>query len=82
MFNLISMNAIKNDFDGAMERQGYVRAKVMCEKWGITTEKLAKLMKKGFTCDNFIVNGVRYISRAAKGPEETDEPEKTEEVDV
>lgn len=82
MFNLISMNSIKTDFDGAMERQGYVRAKVMCEKWGITTDKLAKLMKKGFECDSFIVNGVRYISRAAKGPEETDEAEKTEEADT
>jgi hypothetical protein len=67
-----------------MERQGYVRAKVMCEKWGITTDKLAKLMKKGFTCDSFIVNGVRYISRDAKGPEATveAEPEKTEEDDA
>ena len=69
MFNLISMNAIRNDFDGAMERQGYVRAKVMCDKWGITPNQLSKLIKKGFVCDSFIVNGVRYISKDAERPQ-------------
>ena len=68
MFGLISMKKIRTDFDGAMNKQGYVRAKVMCERWEITTNQLSKAFQKGYTCDNFIVNGVRYISIYADPP--------------
>ena len=69
MLNLVSMSSIRKDFDAAMKKQGYVRAKVMCDQWGITNEKLNKLIKNGFVCDNFIVNNVRYISVNAEGPQ-------------
>lgn len=68
MFGLVCMNRIKKDFDGAMEREGYVRAKVMCEKWGITTSQFNKAFQKGYTCDSFIVNNVRYVSIYADAP--------------
>lgn len=68
MFGLVCMNRIKKDFDGAMEREGYVRAKVMCEKWGITTSQFNKAFQKGYTCDSFIVNNVRYVSIYADPP--------------
>jgi len=68
MFNLVSMNAIKADFDSAMEKQGYVRAKVLCDKWGITTDKFNRLIKKGFECDSFVVNGVRYVQKDSVAP--------------
>lgn len=68
MFNLVSMNAIKADFDAAMEKQGYVRAKVLCDQWGITTDKLNRLIKKGFECDSFVVNGVRYVQKDSIAP--------------
>lgn len=68
MFGLVCMNRIKRDFDGAMEREGYVRAKVMCEKWGITTSQFNKAFQKGYTCDSFIVNNVRYVSIYADAP--------------
>ena len=68
MFGLVCMNRIKRDFDGAMEHEGYVRAKVMCEKWGITTSQFNKAFQKGYTCDSFIVNNVRYVSVYADAP--------------
>lgn len=70
MFNFISMNAIRKDFDGAMKKAGYVRAKVICEAWGISSDKFASLLKKGFECDSFIVNGVRYVSVYTQKPED------------
>lgn len=69
MFNLVSMKSIREDFDAAMERQGYVRSKIMLDKWGITANQFQKLIKKGFECDSFVVNGVRYISVNAQGPQ-------------
>lgn len=68
MFNLVSMNAIRTDFDAAMEKQGYLRATVMYKNWGITAKKFAALVKKGYDCDSFIVNGVRYIHKDAPNP--------------
>lgn len=68
MFNFVSMNAIKANFDAAMKKQGYVRAKVLCDKWGITTDKLSHLIKKGFECDSFVVNGVRYVQKDTISP--------------
>jgi len=68
MLSLVSMASIRKDFDAAMEKQGYVRAKVMCEKWCITSDQLSRLIKKGFECDTFIVNGVRYISKDTPEP--------------
>ena len=70
MLNFVSMNAIRQDFDAAIEKQGYVRAKVMCDKWGITTDKLSKAIKNGYVCDCFMVHNVRYISVNAEKPEE------------
>lgn len=69
MFKFVSMKSIREDFDAAMERQGYVRAKIMTDKWGITASQFQKLLKKGFECDTFVVNGVRYISVNAEGPQ-------------
>lgn len=68
MFGFVRMSRIKKDFDAAMEREGYVRAKVLCEKWGITTAQFNKAFQKGYTCDNFIVNNVRYVSVYADPP--------------
>lgn len=71
MFNLVSMKSIKKDFDAAMEREGYVRAKVLCDAWGISPEKLNRMIRNGeYKCDCFIVNNVRYISVNAVCPEQ------------
>ena len=37
----ISLEAIKTDIDAALEKLGYVRAKVMCEKWDILPKQYA-----------------------------------------
>lgn len=68
MFKFVSMKDIRADFDSAMEKQGYVRAKVLCDKWGITTDKLSHFIKKGYECDSFVVNGVRYIQKDSVAP--------------
>lgn len=70
MAKFVSFEAIKKDFDTAMAGMGYVRAKVKCEEWGISLDKLNRLFKKGYTCDSFIVNNVRYISVKAQRPVE------------
>lgn len=69
MMNFVSMKSIRENFDAAMEKQGYVRSKIMLDKWGITANQFQKLLKKGFECDTFVVNGVRYISVNEEGPE-------------
>lgn len=70
MFNLISLNTIKNgNLDAALEKFGYVRAKIMAEKWGLTTDQLNKKISAGYVCDEFKVNNVRYISVDAKKPD-------------
>lgn len=66
----VPLDAIKNDFDATMVNAGYVRAKVLCDKWGITTDKLTKLIKnEEYQCDQFIVNGVRYLHKDSVCPE-------------
>lgn len=69
MFKFVSLDSIRKDFDSALESLGYVRAKVLCDEWGITTAQFNKIIAKGFDCDNFIVNNVRYISVKTKKPE-------------
>lgn len=68
MFGLISMKMIRTDFDGAMAREGYVRTKVMAQRWGMTVKQVNKAFSNGYSCDNFIVNGVRYIHVDAEKP--------------
>lgn len=67
--DFVSMDSIKKDFDLAMMHAGYVRTKIMADHWGITNEKLHACFRKGYTCDCFVVNGVKYMSVAAEKPE-------------
>ena len=68
----ISLEAIKTDIDAALEKLGYVRAKVMCEKWDILPRQYANFIcsNRDYNEDTFIVNGVRYVSKYAKSPAE------------
>lgn len=69
MLSFVSMASIRKDFDEAMKKQGYVRVKVKLEEWGISADKFQKLLKAGYECDWFIVNGVRYIHIDTPKPE-------------
>lgn len=69
MFGFISMKDIRYDFDYAMRKAGYVRAGEKCQEWGITTKRLTYLIQKGYECDNFIVNGVRYVHVDSRKPD-------------
>ena len=70
MFNFISLNTIKNgNLDEALEKLGYVRAKVMAEKWDMTMAQLNKKFASGYVCDEFKINNVRYMSINARKPE-------------
>lgn len=71
MAKFIPFDDIRNDFDGAMKRMGYVRVKERCEEWGITAANFREQTRDGwYKEDTFIVNGVRYISVQAKSPAE------------
>lgn len=67
--DFISMNSIRTNFDAAMMRAGYVRTKIMCDHWGITQDQLNYCFRKGYVCDCFMVNGVKYMSVASNKPE-------------
>lgn len=70
MKTFIPFDAIRNDFDAAMKNAGYVRAKNLCDQWGISTDKLTRLLKTGeYEADQFIVNGVRYLHKDSVCPE-------------
>lgn len=67
----ISLEAIKTDIDAALEKVGYVRTKVMCDKWGIDPNYFRAILRTiDYKEDMFTVNGVRYISKYAKSPAE------------
>lgn len=68
----ISLEAIKTDIDAALEKVGYVRTKVMCEKWDILPKQFSNFISANpdYNEDTFIVNRVRYISKYAKSPAE------------
>ena len=69
MINLISLEAIKNGkLDESLEKLGYVRTKVMADRWDISADKINKYFSAGYTCDSFKLNGVRYISVNALNP--------------
>ena len=65
MARFVSMDAIKKDFDAAMDTMGFVRIKVKCEEWGITQNQYAAFVKKGRIKNEnaFTVNNVKYISK-------------------
>lgn len=71
MLNLISLETIKKGkLDDALEKLGYVRTKVMAERWGLTNDRVNKYFSAGYTCDNFKINNIRYISVHAPNPAE------------
>lgn len=68
--NYISLKALKEGkFDDALKSLGYLRTSEMAEKWGMTVNQLNSKFSKGYTCDCFKVNGIRYISVDAVRPE-------------
>lgn len=75
----ISLEAIKTDIDAALEKVGYVRTKVMCDKWEIDPNYFRTLLRTiDYKEDMFTVNGVRYISKYAKSPAEYQKRNKHE----
>ena len=68
--NFVSLKSIKEgNLDAALEKFGYVRSKVMAERWGLTQNQLNKKFAAGYTCDEFKINGIRYMSTSAVKPE-------------
>ena len=70
VLNFVSFDAIRTDFNAAMDHLGYVRASVKCKEWGISASDLCRFMKKGYQCDSFIVEGTRFIRKDSKNPKE------------
>lgn len=71
ILNLISLETIKKGkLDEALEKLGYVRTKVMAERWGLTNDRINKYFSAGYTCDCFKINNIRYISVNAQNPAE------------
>jgi hypothetical protein len=69
MIKYISLDSIRNGkLDEVLEKLGYVRTKVIAEKWGMSVSVLNKKFASGYTCDRFKINGVWYISVNAEKP--------------